>query len=381
MYINKKFLTGLFILLLSHLAYAEMTTTEINGYAVNYYVPDISIAQVPDNMQMSLIVLIEDPSPLPDNYLSPKINSVLIPDTVNRITTTTFSIDYIDAGESDIYGEACSDFPEEAKVDFNAAATIWANSINTNVPITIQACWSNFGSSSTLGYSGGYSTANFTNAPISNTYYKLSLANSFAGTDIHSSYYNMYITYNGAYDWYYGVDGQTPNDKMDLLTVVLHEIAHGLNFSGNIAYGSSRCSSENYGCYNTYPGVYDRFVIDGLGDPLLDIANDSSAMGDAITSGDLYFNGTHAKTANGGDPVKIYTPSLWSSGSSYSHLDYATFNNTSNELMVYAVSLGEATHAPGDITLGMFEDMGWDMASNNPTTSDINPAVIMYLLN
>ena len=380
MYIKKRFLTGITVLLLSSFTYAEMVTTDINGYQVNYYVPDITKAQVPENMQMNLKVLIEDPLPLPENYLPPRMNSILMLDPIYKATATTFTIDYVAAGDTDLWGEECYDFPEEAKGNFEDAATIWANHLDTNVPITIRACWGNF-DGNTLGYSGGYSTANFTNAPIPDTYYKLSLANSLANTDLHTSHYDMHITYNGAYDWYYGTDGNTPSDKMDLLTVVLHEIAHGLNFSGNMSYGSTSCSGNNYGCYGTYPGVYDRLVLDGLGNPLLDIANDSTAMGDAITSENLYFSGVHANAANGGNPVKIYTPSTWSGGSSYSHLDYDTFNNTSNELMVYAVSAGEATHTPGDITLGMFEDIGWDMAPDDTNSPDANPAIIMYLLN
>ncbi len=325
-------------------------------------------------MQMSLKVLIEDPSPLPDNYLPPKTNTLLMPAAPDKATATTFIIDYIANGGQDLWGEPCYDFPENAKSNFEAAATIWANNLDTNVPITIQACWANFGGS-TLGYSGGYSTANFSNAPIADTWYDLSLANAFADVDLFSNNYDMHITYNGAYDWYYGTDGNTPSDKMDLLTVVLHEMAHGLNFSGGMSYNSG------YGYYDTYPGVYDRLIVDGLGIPLLNIDNDTTEMGDAITSGNLYFNGTHAKAANGGNPVKIYTPSAWSGGSSYSHLDYDTFNNTSNELMVFAVSAGEATHTPGDITLGMLEDMGWDMAPDDSNNVDVNPAIILYLLN
>ncbi len=333
MYIKKKFLAGITVLLLSSFTYAEMLTTNINGYSVDYYVPDIEKAKVPDNMQMSLKVLIEDPTPLPDNYLPPRMNPILMLDPANKATATTFTIDYLAAGDTDLWGEECYDFPDEAKANFEAAATIWANDIDTNVPITIQACWANFGGS-TLGYSGGYSVVNFTNAPVADTYYKFSLANSLANTDLYTTYYDMHITYNGAYAWYYGTDGNTPSDKMDLLTVVLHEIAHGLNFSGGMSYGSTYCSGSNYGCYNNFPGIYDRLVVNSSGNPLLNITNNTTEMGDALTSGNLYFNGTKAKAANGGNPVKIYTPSTWMGGSSYSHLDYDTFNNTSNELMV-----------------------------------------------
>ena len=179
MYIKKKFLAGITALLLSSFTYAEILTGDINGNSVDYYVPDIAKAKVPDNMQMGLKILIEDPTPLPDNYLPPKMNSILMLDPINKVTATTFTIDYIAAGDTDVYGETCYTFPEEAKDNFEAAATIWAGNIDTDVPITIEACWANF-SGSTLGYSGSVSAANFTNAPIADTDYKLSLANSLA---------------------------------------------------------------------------------------------------------------------------------------------------------------------------------------------------------
>jgi hypothetical protein len=66
-------------------------------------------------------------------------------------------------------------------------------------------------------------------------------------------------------------------------------------------------------------------------------------------------------SANGGSAVRIYAPGTWSSGSSYSHLNYATFNDTENELMVYAISSGEAIHDPGPVARGLLRDLGWNM--------------------
>ncbi len=380
MFNKKKFLIGIMALVLSSFAYAEMVETEINGYSVEYYVPDTSQAKTPENMQMSLKVLIDDPTPLPDDY-RPITNPVLLMDRVSKATSTTFTIDYIPHGGYDHYDQFCYTFPNEARVNFENAARIWADSIDSSVPIAIQACWGSL-AGSTLGYSGGYSIPNFVNRPIANTYYKSSLANSLAGSDLLPSEYDMWITYNKNFPWYYGIDGNTPNDKHDLLTVVLHEMTHGLNFSGNMHYGSGTyaCSGSNYGCYRTYPGVWDRLIVNGSGTSLLNTANDSLAMGSALTSGNLYFNGPKARAANGGNKVKIYAPSVWASGSSFTHLDYDTFNNTSNELMVFAISKGEATHIPGNIALGMLEDMGWKRSGSPSSDSSYMVPIISYLL-
>ena len=42
-------------------------------------------------------------------------------------------------------------------------------------------------------------------------------------------------------------------------------------------------------------------------------------------NGDWTETGTKSMSGNGGARVKIYAPTTWSSGSSYSHLDYTTF--------------------------------------------------------
>ena len=371
MSITKKLLVGITTLILSSLAYAEMVKTEVNGYSVDYYIPDVSKVQVPENMEMYLKVLIDDPTPLPQDYRPIRASAL---STAEKTTSTTFTIDYIARGGTDLWDEPCYTFPGGAKIIFEAAAKIWANNLETSVPITIQACWGNF-SGSTLGYSGGYSAWNFPNVPLFNTKYDISLANSFNSSDLFPNKYDMYITYNSAFAWYYGTDGNTPGDKHDLLTVVLHEIAHGLNFSGNMSYGSTYCSGVNYGCWKTHPGVWDRLIVFGSGISLLHTANDSSAMGNALTSGNLYFNGPKAKAAYGGNKVKIYTPSTWRSGSSYSHVDYDTFNDTSNQLMVWAISKGEAIHNPGNMTFGMLEDMGW-----NVVPGVVMAPIISYLL-
>ena len=274
--------------------------------------------------------------------------------------TASFSITYIPNGGSDKWGEPCYTFPEEAKTAFNAAANIWANTLSSNVPITINACWADLGSSSTLGYSGGGPLrGNFTGATQSNTWYAGSLANALNGSDLDPSLFDMHITYNRNFTWYYGTDGNTPSTQYDLMTVVLHEICHGLNFSGSMSYSSG---SGSWGYSTGYPNIYDVFMRDGSGTQLIDTGsypNGSTALGSALTSNDIWFHGSQAMAANGNQRVKMYAPSTWSSGSSYSHLDYNTFNGTSNQLMVYAVSAGESVHDPGVVTKGLLKDLGW----------------------
>ncbi|MFH0994522.1 MAG: hypothetical protein V1844_03375 [Pseudomonadota bacterium] len=311
------------------------------------------------------VVVRDDPNPPASQVNMPaRFDMSSLPETA----TASFSITYVPSGGTDPWGASCSTFPEEAKAAFNAAAGIWGNLLQSSVPITINACWSNLGATTTLGYSGGGPLhRNFSGAPQTNTWYGGSLANALAGSDLSTSSYDMNITYNSNFSWYYGTDGMTPSGESDLMSVVLHEIAHGLNFMGSMSYSGG---SGSWGYGTIYPGIYDTFIRDGSGNLLINTgsyANPSTALGSALTSNNIWFHGTQAMAANGGQRVKMYAPSTWKSGSSYSHLDYDTFAGGTNRLMVFAISSGTSTHDPGPVTLGLFKDLGWPSAVPPPS--------------
>ena len=252
----------------------------------------------------------------------------------------------------------------------NAAAAIWANTIRSSVPITIFACWSDFGSQDVLGYSGGQPLhRNFNGAPLPNVWYQGALANAISGSDLDPSHYDDHITYNSRFTWYYGTDGKPPAGTYDLVSVAAHEIAHGLNFSGSASY------SAGYGSYGRFgdPVVYDTFMEDSSGKKLLSYTNGSTALGTLLTSNNLWFDGPNSKAANGGSRVKMYAPSTWNGGSSYSHLDNDTFAGTSNSLMVFSIGRGSAQHNPGAVTKGILRDMAWPFPTSSYIPTPILP--------
>jgi hypothetical protein len=165
----------------------------------------------------------------------------------------------------------------------------------------------------------------------------------------------MYITYSSSFNWYYGIDGNTPSGFYDLVSVAGHEIAHGLHFAGLMSYSSG---SAEYG-YLGYPSIFETFIESIGGTKVTSYPNPSTALGTLVTSNNLYWDGPNANAANGGQRVRMYAPASWSSGSSYSHLDYSTYAGTINSLMVYAIGSGSSQHNPGPVTLGLLKDMGW----------------------
>lgn len=270
--------------------------------------------------------------------------------------TATFQIKYVEEGGEDFWEIPCNEFPAEARTALDYAADIWETTIHSTVPITIRACWADLGEGR-LGYSGGGSfISHFSGSPDADTYYLSSLANALHGSDLKPGHYDMHITFNQSYEYYFATDANPDLEQLDFVTLALHEIGHGLNFTGEAdwvwGYGYV---GWGYGRYS----IYDRHMETRSGNPLTDYEYGSSELGGLLVSYSIYFSGENANAANGGERVRMYAPNIWDSGSSYVHLEYYTYNETINSLMVYAMSEGSANHDTGPVTRGILADLGW----------------------
>ncbi len=252
-----------------------------------------------------------------------------------------------------------------AQSAFDYAATIWESLITSPVDIVVNASWEplGFGVLGSAGAENYY--RDFPNAPQAGTWYPTALANKLAGLDLDTYYgapdVEIQARFNSTFSgWYLGTDGN-PGSQVDFASVVLHELGHGLGFSGSMRIGTPTCSTGN-GCWgggSGFPFIYDRFAVNGSGQYLISsFANNSPELAAQLTSGSIYFNGTNAMKANGNANVKLYAPNPWKPGSSYSHLD-EIFNGTPNALMTYSIGSGESIHNPGPVMLCMFKDVGW----------------------
>ncbi len=264
-------------------------------------------------------------------------------------TKSVFIVDYIG-------------FPDDAKAAFQYAVTIWQDLIYSPVPIHIQATWESLDSDVLGSCSPSDYFSNFNSTQIWNCYYPIALVEKMLGHEVNSpTGYEIEASFNKDFaNWYFGVDGDTPTDKYDFVSTVLHELTHGLGFHG-FFYSDGR----GRGGYGTdgRGAAFDQFVMNKKGEKLVDtelFANPSVALYQNFTSGWLEYS---TKLVSDQLP-RLYAPTTWDSGSSIYHLNDATYPaGDPNSLMTHAMGKGEANHNPGSNTLAIMYDMGWKSIS------------------
>jgi hypothetical protein len=269
-----------------------------------------------------------------------------------RVKTATILVEYIG-------------FPQDnlAKNAFQFAVDIWETELKSTVPIRVRAQWGQLG----MGVLGqaiwGTAVANFDFAtPHLNTFYPIALAEKISGKPINEDTEpDIVATFNSSTNWYYETSGEAASGQMDLVTIVLHEIAHGLGFTDtyDVDGGQGSVGLETGGV--DVPFVYDLFVETANGTRLFsDMPSPSTELATAITNDNLSYNSPRAIAAIGARPL-VYAPSPFNSGSSIAHLDEDAYNGASdpNRLMTPQIGFREQIHNPGDITRGILSDLGW----------------------
>ena len=255
-------------------------------------------------------------------------------------------------------------FTPQSQAAFDYAVKIWSSIIVAAVPITIDAYYQPL-PPGVLGQGGP--NALWRNFPgmQPNTWYSSALANQFVGYDLDPSDTDITSALSSNFNWYFGTDGETPPWQYDFVTVALGEILHGLGTIGLIQYSSGQ-GSWGYGTGS--PAMYDRFIENGAGQSLVNsFPNPSFALGNQLTSDNLFFDGANAVATNNGNKPKLYAPSTWQRGSSIYHLDENTYpQGNSNSLNTPFLNAGESIHDPGPITRGILRDQGWSVVSQVP---------------
>ncbi len=250
------------------------------------------------------------------------------------------------------------DFPDNAKTAFQYAIDIWKDLVYSPVTIHVKATWESLDKDVLGSCSSSNFYTNFNSTQIWNCYYPVAVVEKMLGKEVNSGNYEIDASFNKDFtNWYFGTDGNTPTNKYDFVTTVLHEFAHGLGFNG-FFYTDSR-SRGAYGGDDGFASVFDQFVQNKNGENLVNTSlftNPSTKLYQNFTSGWLVFS----SKLNESDLPRLYAPTTWDSGSSIYHLNDATYPaGNENALMTHAQSLGEANHDPGPKTMAILNDIGW----------------------
>ncbi|MER0438142.1 T9SS type A sorting domain-containing protein [Emticicia sp. W12TSBA100-4] len=261
------------------------------------------------------------------------------------------------------------DFPEQAKVPFEQAIVIWERYLISTQTIRIKATWSKTMSNSVLAETGATriyrSSTSTPNLPYANVWYPTPLAEALSGKELNSGDFDMTVTLNGNINWYLGTDAKAQSGRYDMITVMLHEIAHGLGFSSSM----SIINSDTQGQYGQSGSAYifDIFMLDSQKVKLTNTGvygNPSTGLKTSLTSNALYFGLKNPAFAN--TLPRLYAPSPFKSGSSFSHFDESTYTvGTPNSLMSPSVRAAEVNHNPGELLLNCLNEMGWQINGLN----------------
>ena len=259
---------------------------------------------------------------------------------------------------------------------FNAAADYWSKRLNGSVEVIVEAqfspldCGSNW---AVLGSAGATLVhRDFQGSTRGSTWYPAALANQLAGVDLSSDYSEINATFNSSIDnnsscfgnnnWWYGIGGDPEPFTVDLYSVVLHEIGHGLGFADMVQNNGAK-----------FHGFDDSFMVNlydtqyGNSWPNLTDAQRASSM---ISNGNLVWSGGYANEEasfleNGNHGISglinMYAPSSFQSGSSVSHWDISL---DPDEIMEPYL-----TYPNEDwVTIKALKDIGWSINTSPKTT-------------
>ncbi|MCZ8353821.1 MAG: T9SS type A sorting domain-containing protein [Cyclobacteriaceae bacterium] len=287
-----------------------------------------------------------------------------------RTKTANFNVTYIG-------------FSAEAQAAFQRAVDIWETLLVSPVTINVTANWAPLGSGVLGSATAGTFHANFDGAQQLNVFYPAPLAEKMAGKELNDpTDPDIFASFNSANSaWSFSLDQNvsTPG-RYSLVTVVLHELGHGLGFldSYTVTGNNGVVGLQSTGV----PVPYDLALENNAGTNLfVGFTSPSAALRDQLISNNLFYRSPAVVQNNGNAPGRVFAPTTFSNGSSIAHWDESTFNGTPNALMTPQVAPNERIFDPGELTLSMFRDMGWEFVYiNHQRLTDTENTTGPYLI-
>ena len=252
---------------------------------------------------------------------------------------------------------------------FQYAAELAGLCLVSNVNIEVLAFMNPLTCTPTSGVLGSAGTISvlrdFTGAPLPSTWYSIALANAITGVDNDPGTADIQAQFNssingsagclGGFNWYYGYDGiLPPGNYIDYVTVVMHEILHGLGFQSfiNVSTGA-----EFLGFDDMYEANSEQH---GAVPSALTIMTNAQRVVAVKSDPNLHWIGPNVTAASGvlsagvsNGHVRLHGPATLVPGSSYSHWSTALLPNETMEPNYVAPN-----HTRG-LASDLLTDIGW----------------------
>ena len=319
------------------------------------------------------------------------------PGPAARLTASpvsTFNVTFIDDGRT---------WTQPAKDAFNAALDVWERTIDSAVPIEVEARATvlapgqlgGAGPSDVLRNEKGTPTRDGDDLVqaqrtlADDVFEPLALFNARTGRDAAPGEPDISAEFDPSQGFlYFGLDASPTPSQYDFRSIVLHEIGHGLGIIGTGEVDRGGRATLGVAGANGNSGVRAPLAFDVFtyatsaaqagngGARLTSLANGSAALRTALTGDRLYWAGQLARSAVGGAKVRLFAPaqcgpsggerpcpsgeSSYQFGSSYGHVDERTYpRGTVDSLMTPVVESGETFTDPGQLTMGLLADLGY----------------------
>jgi hypothetical protein len=242
-----------------------------------------------------------------------------------------------------------ADVPSAVRPAVVAATHIWSQLLVSAVPIEVDVGW---GGGLPRGVAAATEPAAYERMR-DGSWQPIALANAASGRDLEPGSSDVRLLLGSGIRWYFGTDGAAPADATDMVTMVLHELTHGLGFADSFRIGGGGLTWGRDGA----PVGLDAHLFDASTGDLVAAPNASELLSEA-TSRRVVWRGT-ARDSHGNAPV-MYAPRVYEPSSSLGHFDDDAYPpGDPDALMTSLIRRGEVIHRIGPAALGVLADLGW----------------------
>lgn len=204
--------------------------------------------------------------------------------------------------------------PKDARAVFELSAKTWADNFESTIPVRVAVDWSQLGQD-TLGEANTAFNVDGERHEklIDGVKYGSVMAAALTGKDfVDANQPHIHMRFDQSTPWHLDKNKDAPAGQWDLETVALHELTHGLFFSGAIDASRLRGTAEYQ---DGSPARFDRFITATAGGSWVRVCSPREKFG-ALTEAGLRFTNKGTNTN-----MSLFAPPQYQKGSSTYHLD------------------------------------------------------------